>query len=148
MMSVMIDSPQTYATHRRFNLTHMIALVILMVNAGDAIWGVWRAPSWAAFLHLAVAIALVLLGIVARTMVLTIQDRVIRLEMRLRLAEILPTDLKSRVGELTPGQLVGLRFASDEELPELVRKVLGGELRGGEEIKRAVKTWRADHLRA
>ena len=85
---------------------------------------------------------------VARLMALTVQDRVIRLEMRIRLKEVLPADLRSRVGELTPAQLIGLRFASDAELPELVRQVLGGSLKTTKEIKKVVRNWQGDYLRA
>ncbi|MGE0158061.1 MAG: DUF6526 family protein [Gemmatimonadales bacterium] len=76
-----------------------------------------------------------------------VQDRVIRLEERLRLERVLPADLRSRIPELTTRQLVSLRFASDEELPDLVRRVLGGELSGRHDIKRAVRNWRADEQR-
>lgn len=84
----------------------------------------------------------------SRIMVLTVQDRVIRLEMRLRLREVLPAPLAARIPELTKGQLIGLRFASDAELPGLVERVLKGELVRAKEIKAAVKDWQADTLRA
>ena len=70
------------------------------------------------------ALALFVLAFFARVFALTVQDRVIRLEMRLRLAEILPADLRPRIPEFTVGQLVSLRFAGDAELPALARKVL------------------------
>ena len=84
----------------------------------------------------------------SRIMVLTVQDRLIRLEMRLRLREVLPAPLAARIPELTKGQLIGLRFASDTELPELVDRVLKGELVRAKEVKAAIKDWQADHLRA
>ena len=76
-----------------------------------------------------------------------VQNRVIRLEERLRMERVLPTDLRSRIPELTTRQLVALRFASDQELPELVRRVLGGELAERNDIKRAIRDWRPDHQR-
>jgi hypothetical protein len=78
----------------------------------------------------------------------TVQDRVIRLEMRLRLRELLPPDLRGRINELSRSQLVALRFASDVELTELVRQVLAGELSKTSDIKVKVKNWQADSLRA
>ena len=76
------------------------------------------------------------------------QDRVIRLEMRLRLKEVLSGDLRGRILELTPSQLIGLRFASDAELPDLVREVLANGIQDREVIKRKIRDWQADHLRA
>jgi hypothetical protein len=76
-----------------------------------------------------------------------VQDRVIRLEERVRMEHVLPSDLRARIPELTTRQLVSLRFASDQELPELVRRVLAGELAERNDIKRAIRDWRPDHQR-
>ena len=81
-------------------------------------------------------------------MALCVQDRVIRLEERQRLSMLLPDDLKPRIGEFTPKQLVGLRFACDAELPALARKVLNDKVTDVKVIKQMVQTWRPDHLRA
>jgi hypothetical protein len=75
-----------------------------------------------------------------------VQDRVIRLEEQLRLVSLLPEPLRSRVPELTPGQLVGLRFASDAELPGLAERALSEKL-SKEDIKKAIQNWRPDYLR-
>ena len=83
----------------------------------------------------------------SRVMALRAQDRVIRLEERLRLAQVLPAELQPRIEELTMRQIIGLRFASDGELPQLVRKVLDGAAKTEKEIKQAVTNWRADHER-
>ena len=85
--------------------------------------------------------------LLARRFALGVQDRVIRLEERLRMERLLPADLKSRIEDLTTDQLIGLRFASDTELPALTRRVLDGELTGRKAIKQAVGDWRADHQR-
>jgi hypothetical protein len=94
------------------------------------------------------ALALFMLAFFARVFALTVQDRVIRLEMRLRLAEVLPVDLRPRIPEFTVAQLVSLRFASDSELPALARKVLDEKLDNRKAIKQLVKDWQGDYLRA
>jgi len=77
-----------------------------------------------------------------------VQDRVIRMEERQRMGKLLPDDLKQRIAEFTPGQLVAMRFAGDAELPALARKVLNDKLTDTKAIKQMVQSWRADHLRA
>jgi hypothetical protein len=83
-----------------------------------------------------------------RSQILRVQDRVIRLEMRLRLRENLPADLATRAAHLPIQQLIALRFASNEELPELVREVLDGKVMKPNDIKQRIREWQADHLRA
>ena len=145
---------QTYRNHRKFvPLYHFIAFPVLLLNLGWALYRVFRnypggPPLFDRVLGLLVAAALIAVFFFARLFALRVQDRLIRLEMRARLAEILPPDLRPRIGELRPGHLVALRFAGDEELPELTRQVLDGTLRGGDAIKRRIRSWRADDLRA
>jgi cell division protein FtsL len=95
-----------------------------------------------------VAAALVALALASRLMALTVQDRVIRLEMRLRMQRALPPELNSRMEDLTRQQLVALRFASDAELADLVREVLAGKLQTQKAIKQRVRQWAPDYLRA
>jgi hypothetical protein len=94
------------------------------------------------------AIAFLLLFFTVRAMVTTVQDRVIRLEMRLRLRGLLPADMQSQIERLSHKQLVALRFAGDAELPELVRDIFAGKLTTQKEIKMRVRDWQADYLRA
>jgi hypothetical protein len=96
----------------------------------------------------AVALALLIVAFSARVFALAVQDRVIRLEMRLRMRELFPADLQPRIVEFTRAQLVGLRFASDGELDELARQVLAGNIQDRTSIKKMVKNWQADDLRA
>lgn len=141
--------PQTYATHRRFvPLFHFVTAGLLLVYALYALYRVIRAFSLDSVMGLVLAVALILLFYYLRAFPLTVQDRVIRLEERLRLERLLPPDLRGRIGELTRSQLIGLRFAADEELPELARQVLEEGVRGREEIKKRIRVWRPDDLRA
>jgi hypothetical protein len=115
------------------------------------LWTAYRAftrPSWDTAIAALVGVALVLMFFFARIFALRVQDRVIRLEMRLRLREVLPADLVPRIHEFTTGQLVALRFASDAELPGLARRVLDERLQDRKAIKQMIKDWQADHLRA
>ena len=145
----MAETGQTYSSHVRFfPMFHFFAFPVLAINMLIALWGVVRAPSLAAVWAFVVAAALAALALASRVMAVSVQDRVIRLEMRLRLRELLPPDLRPRVMELTRQQLICLRFASDAELPDLVRQVLSGSLKTNAEIKKAVKQWQGDYLRA
>jgi hypothetical protein len=83
----------------------------------------------------------------SRRFALTVQDRVIRLEMRLKLAALLPAEMRSRIPEFTVAQLASLRFASDAELPALARKVLDEKINDRKTIKKMIKNWQADELR-
>ena len=139
---------QTYATHRRWiPYFHFFALPILGLNVLAQLYVLVRHFSGWAIWNVLVASALAALVVATRNMATTAQDRIIRLEETLRLQRCLPADMRGRIGELTTGQLVGLRFCSDEEVTELTRAVLGGELRGREDIKKRIKTWRPDTLR-
>lgn len=99
-------------------------------------------------MNLIVSTALLLMWWMTRRMVLTVQDRVIRLEMRLRLREVLPPGMHAEIPRLTVGQLVALRFASDAELPELTKEVLAGRFATPKDIKMNVRAWQGDYLRA
>jgi Family of unknown function (DUF6526) len=127
---------------------HFVVLPILLVNIGWSIYHVAQATSAASVIALLVAVALLLLALTARMFALTVQDRVIRLEMELRLQRLLPPDLTARIPEFTLGQLISLRFASDAELPDLARKVLDEKLADRKAIKKLVRNWKPDFLRA
>lgn len=120
----------------------------LLVNLGWSIYRVTGDWSGDRLVQLLVAIALMLMFVSVRTQILTVQDRVIRLEMRLRLSRILPPDQHGTIAQLTHKQLIALRFASDAELPTLVARVAKGDLQSAKAIKTEVKEWQADFLRA
>ena len=140
--------PQNFANHRRIvPLYHIVTFGILAINLIWRLVQLVRWTSWQALLDLLVAFAPMGLFFYARIFALTVQDRVIRLEMRLRLMGILPADLKGRIDELTRDQFVALRFASDAEMADLMREVLTNNIRSRDEIKRRIKNWTPDYLR-
>lgn len=142
-------APQSYATHRNFpGIYFRVAVPLVLVALALGVTVLWRERSLAGLALVAGALAAFGALAAARVMANTVQDRVIRLEMRLRLRELLPAELHPRINELTRGQLVGLRFAGDRELPELVTRCLSGELKGAEAVKREVRDWQPDFLRA
>lgn len=144
----MADKPQTFASHRRFiPAFHFFVLPVLYINVVVVGYFLVRYPNLANFWRLLVAIALATGMSWLRFMPLRAQDRIIRLEERARLERVLPTDMRGRIGELTPSQLIAIRFAEDEEVADLTRRTLNGELKTPGEIKRAIRNWRSDHLR-
>lgn len=144
------QKPQNLQNHVRLvPLFHMFVLPVFLLNIGWTIYHLVKAGiSFESVLGVLLALALFVFSFFARVFALTVQDRVIRLEMRLRLAEILPVDLRPRIPEFTVAQLVSLRFASDAELPALARKVLEEKLENRKAIKQLVKNWQGDYLRA
>lgn len=136
---------QNYGTHRKFvPLFHYVVMPILLVNVGLAVSAVVQGPGLSSVWHLATTVALFLGVVFGRAFALAAQDRVIRLEERLRMRELLPPDLQARIPEITREQIIGLRFASDEELPELTARVLRENIQKRDEVKKLVKHWRAD----
>ena len=144
------QKPQNFGNHSRlYPPFHMFVAPILLLNIGWTIYHLIKTGlSFESVLGVLMALALFVLAFCARIFALTVQDRVIRLEMRLRLAEVLPVDLRPRIPEFTVGQLVSMRFAADAELPALARKVLDDKLEDRKAIKQLIKDWQGDYLRA
>ena len=141
------DPAQDYANHRKFvRGFHLVALPILLVNLIYSAFVVVTSFSVDSVMGVLVALALMLVAFYARIFALGAQDRVIRLEERMRLHELLP-DQGGQVDKLTTGQLIALRFASDGEVGELVSAVATEGIGDREAIKKRVKDWRADHQR-
>lgn len=142
------QNSQNLATHVRYhppfhffavpaNATALVLSVINVIKHPDVL------ASWTlVFLAAGVLVATFLVRLNA----LKAQDRVIRLEERLRLNGLLSDPLRSRIGELTESQLIALRFASDAECPSLVEKALAQKL-GSKQIKQSIVHWRADTFR-
>ena len=144
------EKPQNLQNHTRLVPPfHMFVLPVFMVNIIWTIRTLVKAGiSFESVFGVLMALALFLLAFYARTFALTVQDRVIRLEMRLRLAQVLPTELRPRISEFTSGQLVSMRFACDTELPTIARKVLDDKMNDRKAIKQLIKDWQSDSLRA
>ncbi len=141
--------PQTYANHRRiFPIYHFFALPILTANVVVAIADFLDAPSWHAGWWVLVSMALAAGLLASRASALIVQNRLVGLEMRLRLTAILPNELRPRIGDLTLRQIIGLRFASDGEMADLVRRCIAGELATADDVKRQIREWRPDIVRA
>jgi hypothetical protein len=141
---------QNFANHGKFvPAYHFFAVPVLIVNFA---WSMYRLKtlglSFEGIFGVLLAAALVVLAFLARVFALAVQDRLIRLEEKLRYERILPEELRWRADELTVGQFVSLRFASDEELPQLMQKVLDGKVTERKAIKQLIKNWKPDYLRA
>jgi hypothetical protein len=140
---------QSYSHHLRFYpVFHFFAFPVLILNlVGWIIHAVHNPTSKFDMLGILVALGLLALAFAARMTAVKLQDRLIRLEERLRLERLLPAETRGRVNELSLRQLVALRFASDAELPALAAKALQGGFASADEIKRAITQWRSDDLR-
>ena len=142
--------PQNLKNHARFHPPfHFFVLPMLLLNFIFSIYVTIRhwPEHWA--LHLwwiAMSIVFFVMAGLSRRAALTVQDRVIRLEERLRLHALLPAEERSHINELAIKQLIALRFASDEELPALVRKTLTQNLEP-KAIKESIVNWRGDYDR-
>ena len=138
---------QTYANHARFDpWFHFFLAPVLLIKLVATVVQLVRHPHLGSAWHAVLALALVVLAVKARTYALKAQDRVIRLEERLRLTALLPESLRARIGELEIRQLIGLRFASDAEIPALVERALNEKLTE-KQIKQAIQVWRPDYYR-
>jgi hypothetical protein len=144
----MSDNPQTYSSHTRWHPPfHFFLGPVMLINLIWAVVQFARSPGWTTGWSIIMAIALVVLTALVRVNPLKVQDRLIRLEERVRHQRLLPTELAREAEALRPSQLVALRFAHDDELENIVREVLEGRLTKPAEIKRAIKVWRADTFR-
>jgi len=141
---------QSYSNHVRFFPPfHFFVLPVLLINFGFSVYWWWKAGfSLAGAVAVVVAATLFVGFVCVRLMAMAVQDRVIRLEERMRFERVLPADLRARIPEFTMDQLVAMRFASNAELPELARKVLDEHIKERKAIKQMIKTWRPDFARA
>ena len=141
------NTPQTLTNHTRLDPPfHMFVMPVAGISLLVSIAYLIQHPGFYAAWLVVVAVAAIVLVLKTRLYALKTQDRVIRLEERLRLASLLPQSLCARVGELSESQLIALRFASDAELPGLTERTISGKLSGAE-IKKTIVNWRPDYWR-
>lgn len=141
------DTPQSFANHSRIDpLFHLFVLPVFAITLVAAIVYLVKQPGWHSAWMLVFLCALSVAVVKIRLYPLKVQDRVIRLEERLRLATLVDPALRARIGEFTESQLVALRFASDAELPALAARTLNEKL-PAKEIKKAIQQWRPDNWR-
>jgi multisubunit Na+/H+ antiporter MnhB subunit len=141
---------QNYQNHtRHFPLFHFIAAPLLALYALYAIYALVRAPSLATAAGVVLAAGTIATLFAARIMAATVQNRLIRLEMSLRLERLLGAAAAAdAIARVPLRQIIALRFASDAELPALVARVLANELTTGAAVKQAIREWQPDFLRA
>ena len=145
----MAERTQSFESHTRwFPPYHFIAAPILIASVYLAATRVAENPTAQTIWGLVLTVGIFVGIAVTRVQVLAVQNRLIRLEETLRLQRLLPAAQQGDIAALTVRDLIALRFASDEEIPELVRRVRAGEFRSPKELKRAIKNWRPDFLRA
>lgn len=143
----MDQKTQSYAHHTKFDPPfHFFLLPVLLINLILAAYHLYRFPGFPAVWFLILSLAFIVIVGRMRAYATRLQDRIIRLEERLRLMQVLPEALRPRIAELSTPQLIALRFASDPELPALVMRALDEKLdRNG--IKKAISEWRPDYSR-
>ncbi|MGF1573946.1 MAG: DUF6526 family protein [Sumerlaeia bacterium] len=143
---------QNFKNHVYIPKPALITVALLLITALLALIAAWRMGFQLGPLLLALAVIMnaicsIVAMILARRYATKLQDRIIRIEMRLRLEKILPENQQPKIAALTVPQLIGLRFASDSELPGLVGKVLQEKITESKPIKQLVKHWVPDLLR-
>ena len=140
--------PQNFANHTRWQPPiHFFVLPVMLINVFWAVIVFVKDPGWNSGWWIVVSLALLVLVFFVRLNPLKAQDRLIRLEEKLRYQQVLSPALCQHAGTLHPGQIIALRFAGDDELEELVSAVLAGKFSKNSDIKRAIKNWRADTFR-
>lgn len=138
---------QSFASHARFDpMFHGFLTFGALVLIGGATYQLIHQPDWWGVGRLFAVLWAVVLMFKTRLYALKVQDRLIRLEERVRLSQLLPESLRGRVGEFSERQLIALRFASDAELPGLAEKTLAGKWEP-KQIKQSVQQWRPDYWR-
>ena len=141
------STPQNLKNHGRLDPTfHVVLLLVLIANLVFAIFHLVHHRNIGSGWFLVLSLAVFIPYLKLRTYPLKVQDRVIRLEERLRLQALAPAEGHTQIYRLTEDQLIGLRFAADDEVVELAKQALEGNL-NRKQIKERIKNWRADDWR-
>lgn len=140
--------PQNFENHTRWHPPfHFFVLPVMLINSVWSILLFVKAPGRDSAWWIVVSLALAMLTLFVRTNSLKVQDRVIRLEEKLRYRQLLSPAVLQQTEALTERQIVALRFAGDDELEELISATLAGKFAKSTDIKRAIKHWRGDAFR-
>jgi hypothetical protein len=143
----MTQEQQSFKNHaRRDPAFHGFLMLGALIILGATIYALVRQPDWMGAVRVFGVVWLIVLMFKVRLYALKVQDRVIRLEERLRMAQLLPESARARIAEFSEGQLIALRFASDAELPGLAQKILDGKW-DAKQIKQSIQAWRPDYFR-
>jgi cell division protein ZapA (FtsZ GTPase activity inhibitor) len=141
---------QSFKNHTRWDPPmHFFVLPLLLVNLAFAVTYCvrhWPDHAKLSLWWIVMSIVFIVLAVNSRVKTLKAQDRIIRLEEKLRMAALLPADEFARTKALTEAQFVALRFASDDELPALVKRTLDQNL-DSKQIKESINSWRPDYFR-
>ncbi len=148
----MSDQPvQNFENHVRTPTDAFVVLGVFLLVIILAVVGIFTNDVGILTRDVILALAVVVAGVagILNTMMTRLystklQDRIVRLEMRLRMRAVLPDELAADIMDFTLSQLIALRFASDDELPGLARKVLDDNITNSSEIKKMIRDWQAD----
>ena len=143
-----MSKPQSAESHAKMvPLYHYATFALIFIPTIYFLYLTFKVPSVQALMTAAFGVGVILATLFARVFPLGVQDRVIRLEERMRLTRVLPAEMHGSIDSIATAPLIGLRFAPDDELEDLVRRVQSGELADRKAVKMAIKHWRADHQR-
>jgi hypothetical protein len=141
------STPQSFKNHGRFDPAfHFVLFFVVILNLVYAGIHLYRQQTISAAWYLVLSLVVFIPLFKLRTNPLKVQDRVIRLEERMRLQALAPEEWHTQIYRLTEDQLIGLRFAADDEVVELAKQALEENL-NRKQIKERIKSWRADNWR-
>ena len=143
----MDNVPQNYENHAKRVPMFLVSFLFITAYLLGSLYQVVVGPSLESIISLLFAVGVMGILFMARAFPLGVQDRVIRLEERLRLESILGPEQRDTIAKMDTELLIGLRFASDSEVAGLLDTILEENIKDRKEIKKRVKAWRADHQR-